>query len=50
MYGYNTRCQNPENQGRKIAMRIICYNIELVARSHIKDDRLTPKLIATMTA
>ena len=50
MYGNDTGCHKPENQGREIAMRIICYNIELVARSQVKGGRLTPKLIATMTA
>ena len=50
MYGNHTRCHKPENQCREIAIRIICYNIELVARSKARDGRLTPKLIATMTA
>ena len=50
MYGNHTRCHKPENQCREIAIRIICYNIELVARSKARDGRLTPKMIATMTA
>ena len=50
MYGNDTRCHKPENQSREIAIRIICYNIELAARSQTKDGRLTPKLIATMAA
>ena len=50
MYGNHTRCHKPENQCRKITIRIICYNIELVARSKARDGRLTPKMIATMTA
>ena len=50
MYGNHTRCHKPENQCREIAIRIICYNIELVARSKARDGRLTPKLIATVTA
>ena len=50
MYGNDTRCHKPENQRREIAIRILCYNIELVARSQVKDGRLTPKLIASITA
>ena len=50
MYGNDTRCRRPENQFREIAIRIIYYNIELVARSHVKDGKLTPKLIATIAA
>ena len=50
MYGNHTRCHKQENQCREIAIRIICYNIELVARSKARDGKLTPKLIATMTA
>ena len=49
MYGNHTRCHKQENQCREIAIRIICYNIELVARSKARDGKLTPKLIATMT-
>ena len=41
MYGNHTRCHKPENQCREIAIRIICYNIELVARSKARDGRLT---------
>ena len=50
MYGNGTRCHKPENQGREIAKRIICYNIELAARSQVKHDRPTPRLIAAMAA
>ena len=50
MYGNHTRCHKPENQCREIAIRVICYNIELVARSKARDGRFTPKMIATMTA
>ena len=50
MYGNHTHFHKPENQRREIAIRIICYNIELVARSKARDGRLTPKMIATMTA
>ena len=40
MYGNDTRCHKPENQRREIAIRMLCYNIELVARSQVKDGRL----------
>ena len=50
MYGNDTKCHKSENRGRETAMRITCYNIELVTRSQVKDGRFTPKLIAAMTA
>ena len=36
-----TRCRRPDNRAREISIRAICYNIELVARSRVKDGRLT---------
>ena len=50
MYGNHTRRHKPENRCREIAIRIICCNMGLVARSKARDGRLTPKMIATMTA
>ena len=50
MYGNHTRYHKSENQCMEIAIRIICYSIELVARSKARDGRFIPKLIATMTA
>ena len=50
MYGNDMCYHKPENQSREIAIRIICYNIELVARSQVKDGRLTPKMIASIVA
>ena len=50
MYGDCTRCRRPDNRTREISIRIICYNIELVARSQVKDGRLTQNQIATLAA
>ena len=47
MYGNHTRCRRRGNQYREIAMRIICYSIELVARSQVNDGRLTSDVIRT---
>ena len=47
MYGSHIRCRRRGNQYREIAMRIICYNIELVARSQINDGRLTSDMMRT---
>ena len=40
----------PDNRAREISIRTTCYNIELVARSRVKDDRLTRNRIATLVA
>ena len=50
MYGDCTRCRRPDNRTRKISIRAICYNIDLVTKSQAKDGRLTPAMIATRTA
>ena len=50
MYGDCTRCRRPDNLTREISIRATCYNIELVARSQVKDGRLTPEMIATIAA
>ena len=50
MYGDCTRCRRPENRTREISIRVACYNIELVARSHVKDGRLAQDQIATLAA
>ena len=50
MHGGYTRCRRPDNRTREISIRATCYNIELVARSHVKDGRLTQDQIATITA
>ena len=48
MYGDCTRCRRPDNWTREISIRAICYNIELMARSQVKDGRLTQDQIATL--
>ena len=50
MYGDCTRGRRPDNRAREISIRAICYNIELVARSQVKDGRLTQNQIATFAA
>ena len=35
------RSRRRARQSREIAIRVICYNIEVVARSQVKDGRLT---------
>ena len=50
MYGDCTRCRRPGNRAREISIRTTCYNIELVARSQVKDGRLTQDQIATLAA
>ena len=37
-------------QSREIAIRVICYNIEVVARSHVKSGRLTHESLTAMAA
>ena len=41
MYGNHLRSRRRARQSRKMAIRVICYNIEVVARSHVKSGRLT---------
>ena len=36
MYGNHLRSRRRARQSREIAIRVICYNIEVVARSHVK--------------
>ena len=43
-----TRCYRPDNRAREISIRPTCYNIEIVARSQVKDGRLTQNQIATL--
>ena len=50
MYEDCTRCRRPDNRAREILIRTTCYNIELVARSRVKDGRLTQDQIATLAA
>ena len=50
MYGDCTRCRKHENRTKEIAICVMCYNVELVARSQAKDGRLTQDHIATIAA
>ena len=43
-----TRCRRPDNRAREISICATCYDIELVARLHVKDGRLTQDQIATL--
>ena len=50
MYGSYVRCRRPDNQRREIPMRLICYNIELIARSQVESGRLTRQSLEAITA
>ena len=50
MYGNHLRGRRLVRQKRETAIRVICYNIEVVARSHVKSGRLTHELLAAMVA
>ena len=50
MYGNHHRSRRRARQSREIAIRIICYNIEVVARSHVKSGRLTHESLTAMAA
>ena len=50
MYGNHLRSRRRGRQGREIAIRIICYNVEVVARSQAKDGRLTHESPTAMAA
>ena len=50
MYGNHLRSRRRSRQNREVAIRVICYNIEVVARSDIKSGRLTHKSLAAMSA
>ena len=48
MYGDQLRSRIFERQKRDVTIRIICYNIELVARSQVESGRLTHESLAAM--
>ena len=50
MYGNYLRSRRRAQQSREIAIRVICYNIEVVARSHVKSGRLTHESLIAMVA
>ena len=50
MYGNHLRGRRRARQSREIAIRVICYNIEVVVRSHVKSGRLTHESLTAMAA
>jgi len=50
MHGNTLRSRRFKRQSRDMAIWIICYNIEVVERSHIKTGILTPKSLAAIAA
>ena len=50
MYGNHLRSRRRARQSRKAATRVICYNIEVVARSQVKDGRLTHESLTATAA
>ena len=50
MYGNHLRSRRRARQNREVAIRVICYNIEVVARSHVKNGRLTHESLTAMAA
>ena len=50
MYGNHLRGRRRTRQNREVAIRVICYNIEVVARSHVKGGRLTHESLTAMAA
>ena len=50
MYGNRLRSRRRARQSREMAIRVLCYNIEVVARSHVKSGRLTHESLTAMAA
>ena len=50
MHGNRLRSRRRARQSREIAIRVVCYNIEVVARSHVKSGRLTHESLTAMVA
>ncbi len=50
MYGGHVRCRRPTTNNARFPMRIICYNIELITRSHMESSRITRQLLEAITA
>ena len=50
MYGNHLRGRRRARQNREVAIRVICYNIEVVARSQVKSGRLTHESLAAVAA
>ena len=50
MYGNHLRSRRCGRQSRKAAIRVICCNVKVVARSQVKDGRLTHESLTAMVA
>ena len=50
MYGNRLRSRRRGRQNREIAIRVVCYGVEVVARSQVKDNRLTHESLTAMAA
>ena len=50
MYGNRLRSRRRARQSREVAIRVICYNIEVVARSRVKSGRLTHESLTATVA
>ncbi len=50
MYGNHLRGRKLVRLSREAAIRAICHNIEVVARSHVKNGRLTHESLAVLAA
>ena len=50
MYGSHLRGRKLVRQSREAAIRAICCNIEVVARFHVKNCRLTRESLAALSA
>ena len=50
MYGNHLRSRRRARQNREVAIRVICYNIEAVARSHVESGKFTHESLTAMAA
>ena len=50
MYGNHLRSRRRARQSREVAIRVICHNIKVVARSHVKSGRLTHESLTAIAA
>ena len=50
MYENHLLSRRRARQNREVAIRVICYNIEVAARSHVKSVRLTHESLTAMAA
>lgn len=50
MYGSYVTCRRKDNQRREMTAKIICYNIELIARHDVRGGRLTRQSLEAVAA